>query len=94
MSTPDRDPLTIARELLEIDTSTIGGSIRVDGVDVLETTRNAQTLARAVIAAADLVDELREAADKSHRYCKDDARDAYQDAADRIHTALNGENHE
>lgn len=86
----DRDPLTIAREMLEIDTSAIGGNIVVDGVDVLETTRNAQTLARAVIAAADLVDELREAADKSHRYCKDDARDAYQDAADRITAALNG----
>ena len=43
------DSITIARELLEIDTSAIGGSIRVDGVDVLETTRNAQTLARAVI---------------------------------------------
>ena len=54
--------------------------------------RAAPALARTVIAAADLVDELREAADKSHRYCKDDARDAYQDAADRITAALNGEN--
>lgn len=47
--TADRDPLTIARELLEIDASAIGGNIVVDGVDVLETTRKAQKVARAVI---------------------------------------------
>lgn len=88
MTAPDRDPLTIARELLEIDTSAIGGSIRVD---VLEATRNAQTLARAVVAAADLADELREVAHESYLYCKDDAGDAYQDAADRITAALNGD---
>lgn len=52
------DPVTIARELLAIDISAIGGSIIVDGVDVLETTRNAQKVARAVIRVEELADRL------------------------------------
>ena len=52
------DPVTLARELLQIDISAIGGNIIVDGVDVLETTRNAQTLARAVLRMEALADRL------------------------------------
>ncbi|WP_176227960.1 hypothetical protein [Escherichia coli] len=52
------DPVTIARELLQIDISAIGGSIIVDGVDVLETTRAAQKVARAVIRVEELADRL------------------------------------
>lgn len=52
------DPVNLARELLAIDTSAIGGSIIVDGVDVLETTRAAQKVARAVIRVAELADRL------------------------------------
>ena len=58
MTALDRDPATIARELLAADTSAIGGSIIVDGVDVLETTRAAQKVARAVIRVEELADRL------------------------------------
>ena len=51
------DPVTIARELLAIDASAIGGNIIVDGVDVLETTCNAQKIARAVLAVAALAEK-------------------------------------
>ena len=61
------DPVTLARELLTIDTSAIGRNIIVDGVDVLETTRNAQTVARAVI---EMTDKLKsgEASDGYHTH--------------------------
>lgn len=85
------DPVTIARELLQIDISAIGGSIIVDGVDVLETTRAAQKIARAVIAAHELADQLRETASESYQEGMDDAGDAYQAAANLIRAALNGE---
>ena len=58
MTTANRDPLTLARELLAIGTSAIGGNIIVDGVDVLETTRAAQKVARAVIRVEELADRL------------------------------------
>ena len=84
------DPVTLARELLAIDISAIGGNIIVDGVDVLETTRKAQKVARAVVAAAELADQLREAANESYQEGLDDVGDAYQAAANLIRTALNG----
>lgn len=85
------DPITLARELLTIDTSAIGGSIIVDGVDVLETTCAAQMVARAVIAAHELADQLRETANESSQEGMDDAGDAYQAAANLIRAALNVE---
>ena len=54
----DRDITDLARELLAADTSAIGGNIIVDGVDVLETTRNAQKVARAVLRVDELADRL------------------------------------
>lgn len=90
----DRDTTDLARELLAADTSAIGGNTIMDGVDVLETTRAAQKVARAVIAAAELADQLREAAHESYQEDMDDAGDAYQAAANLIRAALNGDNHE
>lgn len=87
----DCNPLTIARELLAADTSAIGGNIIVDGVDVLETTRAAQKVARAVVAAVELAEELRGVARESYQVDMGDAGDAYQAAADLILAALNGE---
>lgn len=54
------DPTTLAREVLTIDVSAIGGNIIVDGVDVLETTRTAQKLARAVIELTAELDAYRD----------------------------------
>ena len=51
----------------------------------------ARTLARAVIAAVELAEELREVAHESYQVDMGDAGDAYQAAADLIHAALNGE---
>ena len=48
-------------------------------------------LARAVIAAVELAEELREVAHESYQVDMGDAGDAYQAAADLIHAALNGE---
>ena len=56
----DRDITDLARELLAIDASAIGGSIIVDGVDVLETVRAAQGVARAVIELTAERDAYRE----------------------------------
>lgn len=86
--TADRDPLTIAHELLEIDTSAIGGNIIVDGVDVLETTRNAQTVARAVIAVANLADR------QDREVYETFGRPIPSHVGHLIRAALNGENHE
>ena len=67
MTATDRDPLDLARELLAIDASAIGGSVIVDSVDVLETVRAAQKVARAVV---DLTDKLEsgEASDGYHTH--------------------------
>ena len=51
----------------------------------------ARTLARAVDAAVELAEELREVAHESYQVDMDDAGDAYQAAADLILAALNGE---
>ena len=51
----------------------------------------ARTLARAVIAAVELAEELREVAHESYQVDMGDAGDAYQAAADLIRAALNGE---
>ena len=59
----DRDITDLSRELLAIDASAIGGSIivdGVDGVDVLETVRAAQGVARAVIELTAERDAYRE----------------------------------
>ena len=83
-----RDITDLARELLAADTSAIGGNIIVDGVDVLETTRAAQKVARAVIRVEALADRLdREASEYL-------GRPVHSQAGDRIRAALNGDNHE
>lgn len=93
------NPNAIARELLKIDTSAIGGSIIVDGVDVLETTRNAQKVARAVIeltAKVKRVEALAETWEEAARLVEarggdvETVRDILQD----VRAALNGDNHE
>lgn len=79
------DPNAIARELLKIDTSAIGGSMIVDGVDVLETVRAAQKIARAVERVDALADQLdREASEYL-------GRPVHSQAGDLIRAALNGE---
>ena len=84
----DRDITDLARELLAADTSAIGGNIIVDGVDVLETTRAAQKVARAVIRVEALADRLdREASEYL-------GRPVHSQTGDRIRAALNGDNHE
>lgn len=88
------DPVTLARELLTIDISAIGGSIIVDGVDVLETTCAAQKLARAVIAAAELADRLEANASELEADGADDYADAARTDAHSIRAALNGETHD
>ena len=97
------DPVTLARELLQIDISAIGGSIIVDGVDVLETTRNAQTLARAVIDLTATVKRVEALSDDMDHDADlldqtDDPRlhliaATHREDATRLRTALNGENH-
>ena len=100
------DPVTLAREVLAIDTSAIGGNIIVDGVDVLETVRIAQKVARAVIELAAQLDAERFAhantavkvkgaealADKLDREASEYlGRPAHSQAGDRIRAALNGD---
>lgn len=81
------NPVTLARDLLTIDTSAIGGNIIVDGVDVLETTRNAQKIARAMIAVAELVDRFEAERDTSRT---EDEAITWDYAATLTDAALNG----
>ena len=106
----DRDITDLARELLTIDTSAIGGSIIVDGVDVLETVRAAQTVARAVIELTAERDAYREENTRLReqvarvRTVADELEAAAQPGtftggrqlycAHRIRAALNGETHD
>lgn len=86
------DPVTLAREVLAIDTSAIGGNIIVDGVDVLETVRIAQKVARAVIRVGALADNLDSEADLLREmgvHATDHGLYAH-----RIRAALNGETHD
>lgn len=100
------DPVTLAREVLAIDTSAIGGNIIVDGVDVLETVRIAQKVARAVIELAAQLDAERFAhantavkvkgaealADKLDREASEYlGRPVHSQAGDRIRRVLNGD---
>lgn len=79
------DPLTIAREVLDL-------AHEDETVTVCSVPDNkVATLARAVIAAVELAEELREVAHESYQVDMGDAGDAYQAAADLIHAALNGE---
>ena len=81
----DRDPLTLAREVLET-------AYEDETVTVCSVPDNkVAALARAVIAAVELAEELREVAHESYQVDMGDAGDAYQAAADLIHAALNGE---
>ena len=86
------DPITLAREVLTIDVSAIGGNIIVDGVDVLETTRTAQKLARAVLAVAELADRLEANASELEADGADDYAEAARTDARNIRAALNGGN--
>lgn len=79
------DPTTLAREVLET-------AHEDDTITVCTIPDNkVAALARAVVAVANLADELREVAHESYLYCKDDAGDAYQAAANLIRAALNGD---
>ena len=81
----DRDPMTIAREVLDL-------AHEDETVTVCSVPDNkVAALARAVIAAVELAEELREVARESYQVDMDDAGDAYQAAADLILAALNGE---
>ena len=84
----DRDITDLARELLAADTSAIGGNIIVDGVDVLETVRAAQKVAHAVVAVAEVADNLDSEAD----FLREMDADATDHClyAHRIRAALNG----
>lgn len=82
------DPVTLAREVLE--TAHEDETVTVCSVPDNKTA----ALARAVIAAANLADQLREAAHGSYQEGMDDAGDAYQAAANLIRAALNGETHD
>ncbi len=88
------DPVTIAREVLAIDTSAIGGNIIVDGVDVLETVRIAQKVARAVIRVEALADRLDVVANELEAEGEDGYADAARTDAHNIRIALNGETHD
>ena len=79
------DPITLAREVLE--TAHEDETVTVCSVP----DNKVATLARAVIAAVELAEELREVAHESYQVDMGDAGDAYQAAADLIHAALNGE---
>ena len=79
------DPVPLAREVLET-------AYEDETVTVCSVPDNkVATLARAVIAAVELAEELREVAHESYQVDMGDAGDAYQAAADLIHAALNGE---
>ena len=81
------DPITLAREVLTIDVSAIGGNIIVDGVDVLETTRTAQKLARAVLRMEALADRFEAERDTSRA---EEEAFAWDNAATLIRAALSG----
>ena len=85
------DPVTLAREVLAIDTSAIGGNISVEGVDVLETVRIAQKVARAVIRVEALADRLDVVANELEADGEDGYADAARTDAHSIRAALNGE---
>ena len=79
------DPVPLAREVLET-------AYEDETVTVCSVPDNkVAALARAVIAAVELAEELREVAHESYQVDMGDAGDAYQAAADLIHAALNGE---
>ena len=85
MSAVDRDPVIVAREVLDL-------THEDETVTVCSVPDNkVAALARAVIAAVELAEELREVAHESYQVDMGDAGDAYQAAADLIHAALNGE---
>lgn len=95
------DPTALAREVLAIDTSAIGGNIIVDGVDVLETVRAAQKAARAVLDLTDTVKRVEALADDMDHDAglldqTDDLRlhliaATHREDATRLRTALNGD---
>ena len=79
------DPVPLAREVLDL-------THEDETVTVCSVPDNkVAALARAVIAAVELAEELREVAHESYQVDMGDAGDAYQAAADLILAALNGE---
>ena len=81
------DPIALAREVLTIDVSAIGGNIIVDGVDVLETTRTAQKLARAVLRMEALADRFEAERDTSRT---EEEAFAWDNAATLVREAMEG----
>lgn len=83
------DPITLAREVLDLNADAVSGGVIVDDVDVRETLIAAQSLARTVLRMEAL-------AEKHEATARNMGPDSYGGAlaakiAQEIRTALNGD---